>query len=81
VPLPAGPHQPGHPQLGQVLRDPCRRLADHRRQLVDRQLPIQQRPQQLDPGPVGEHPEHLDGQVDLVPVGPTRPLLATCIHT
>ena len=35
-------------------------------EFVDRQLAVDQRPQQLHPGGVGEHPEHLDDQADLV---------------
>jgi len=35
-----GPHQPAHPQLGQMLRNRSGRLADRLGQLVDRQLTI-----------------------------------------
>ena len=59
---PAGANQPGHPQLGQVLRDGRRRLADELGEFVDGQFAVDQRPQHLDAGGVGQHPEHLDDQ-------------------
>ena len=62
----AGPHQPRHPQLRQVLRHRRRRFADVVGQVVDRHLAVHQRPQHLDPGGIGQHPEHLDDQTHLI---------------
>jgi len=61
-----GPHQPAHPQLRQMLRHRSGRLADRLGQLVDCQLTVKERPQQPDPGRIGQHSEHLDRQVDLL---------------
>jgi len=60
-PFTPGPHQPGHPQLGQVLRHRRRRLGNPVSQVIDRQLLIHQLPQQSYPGAIRQHPEHLNG--------------------
>jgi len=62
----AGLDQSGEPELGQVLADRGGRGPDQTGQARHRRLALQQRPQQLDPGGVGEHPEGLRGQVDLL---------------
>jgi hypothetical protein len=64
-----------------VLGHRGRRLAHLGGQFVDRQLAADQRPQDPHPGAVGQHPEALDDQVDLVvrQRSPTR--LAICGHT
>ena len=84
-PLPSGAHQPGHSQLGQVLRDRRRRLTDPGGQLIDRQLLIDQRPQQAYPGCVRKHPEHLYSELGLLDWQPIRLspicLSAICMHT
>ncbi len=61
--------QPGEAQLGQVLADRGRGGADEFGQAGYRGLALQQRPQQFDPGRVGEHAEGLGGQVGLLLVG------------
>ena len=65
-PLLAGPHQPGHPQLGQVLGHRRPWLTDPSSQLIDRQFLIDQRPQQAHPGCVRQHPEHLNSELGLL---------------
>lgn len=57
-----------------MLRHPGRGLAHGLGQLVDWQLSLQQRPQQSHPCGVGDHPEHLDRQVDMVMSGLLRAL-------
>ncbi|OIQ83631.1 hypothetical protein GALL_345540 [mine drainage metagenome] len=76
--LTAGLHQPSEAQLGQMLRDGRPRLADERRKLVDRQLTVDQQPQQLHSRRVREHPEHLDGEQCLLVVESF--MLHICIH-
>ena len=66
VPLAPGAHHAGHPQLGEMLGDRGRCLAEGLGELVHRTLDVAQRPEQPDPRAVGEHPEDLDGQLDLV---------------
>ena len=78
--FPSGPDQPGHPQLRQMLGHRRARLADRFGQLVDRLLAVDQRPQDLDAGAVGEHPEHLDRQRDLILRQPAGRWLTICIH-
>ena len=64
--LAAGPDQPRHPQLRQVLRHRRGGFPDMGCQVIDRHLPAHQRPQNLDAGGIGQHPKHLDDQVHLV---------------
>jgi hypothetical protein len=64
---PAALDEPGQPELREVLRDRGLRLADPAREFRDGQLPtVSERPQQLHPGEVRQHPEHLHDDVDLV---------------
>ena len=76
-----GSHQPRHPQLRQVLRHRRPRLADPFGEFVDRQLTVGERPQQLDAGRVGQHPEHLDDEVGLFVGQSASADLLICIHT
>ncbi len=73
-------YQPGHPQLGQVLGHPGSRSPDGLGEFADGEFTVEQRPQQLQAGGVGEHPQHLDRQVDML-LGRHRPYVSICIHT
>ena len=64
--LAPGAYQPGHPQLREVLRHRRPRLVDPLGEVVDRELTIGQRPQQLNARRIGQHPEHLDDQVGVI---------------
>jgi cation diffusion facilitator family transporter len=61
--------QTGQPQFRQVLADRGRCGAGEFRQAGDRGFPLQQRPEHLDAGGVGQHPERLDREVDLFVTG------------
>jgi hypothetical protein len=77
--LPTGSHQASHPQLGEVLRHRWCGFAHMLGEFIDRHLALGERPQHLDAGGVGQHPEHLDNQADLIVRQPS--ILVTCIHT
>ena len=81
VPLRTSTHQARQPQLGQVLGYAGGRSADCCGQLTDRQLVVQQCPQQPDPGVVGKHLEDLHGQRDLVLTQVPRCYPRICVHT
>jgi hypothetical protein len=66
IPLPTGSDQAGEPQFGEVLGDPCRRLADRIRELVHREFTVSKCPQESHPSAVGEHSKHLDGELHLL---------------
>ncbi|BBY66676.1 hypothetical protein MHEL_49190 [Mycolicibacterium helvum] len=51
-------------------------LAHTFRQIVDAEFTVDQRPEQLHPGGVGQHPEDLHDQMSVV-----VSQLLTCIHT
>jgi hypothetical protein len=78
-PLPAGSHQACHPQLGEVLRNRWCWFSHMFGEFVDRHLAVGERPQHLHAGGVGQHPEHLDDQADLIVRQPD--ILITCMHT
>ena len=79
--LAAGADQPRHPQLRQMLRHRRGGFPDVGGQVVDRHLTAHQRPQHLDAGGIGQHPEHLDHQIHLIIGQPTTALTNICIHT
>lgn len=58
--------EPCQPKLGEVLGHQCLRLADPLDEVPDRTLAVPERPQQADPGGLGEHPENLDREIDLI---------------
>jgi len=77
--LAARPHQPCHPQLGEVLGHRRRRFGHMVGEFIDRHLAVGERPQHLHTSGVGQHPEHLDHQADLVVRQPD--ILVICMHT
>ncbi len=79
--LAAGADQSRHPQFGQMLRHRGRRLADVGGEVVDRHFPIYQGPQHLNAGGVGQHPEHLDHEIDLILREGSTACTVICIHT
>jgi len=78
-PLAPGPHQPGHPQLGEVLGDRRGRLVDSLNELVDRQLLADQRPEKTNASGIGKHPEDLDDKLGLLK-GNLAASAITCMH-
>jgi hypothetical protein len=78
-PLPTGSHQASHPQLGEVLRHRRCGFAHMLSEFVHRHLSVGERPQHLHAGGVGQHPEHLDNQADLIVRQPN--ILTICMHT
>lgn len=75
-----GSHQSSHPQFRQVLRHRRCGLSDTLRQFVHRAFSIDQRPQNLHPRRVSEHPEHLDDEIHLI-IGKLPPTnLTICVH-
>ena len=78
-PFPTGSYQPRHPQLGKVLRHRRRGFAHMLGEFVDRHLAVGERPQHLHAGGVGQHPEHLDDQADLIVRQPD--IFVICMHT
>ncbi len=67
--LAAAADQTGQAQLGQVLADRRGGGADQFGQAGHRRLAVQQRPENLYAGGVGEQPEGFGGEVDLLVVG------------
>lgn len=61
----AGAHEATEAQLGEVLRYGRRSSAEMVGKLVDRVLPMEQRPHDPQTGRVGDHGQHLDGPTDL----------------
>ncbi len=72
VALATGLDEPSEAQLGEVLAHRRLWFAGAGGQVVDRELVLEQQPQQREPGAVGQHAEDLDGQRDLV-LGRQRP--------
>ncbi len=68
-PLPAHRDQPGQPQLGKMLRYSGSIDAKMAGKLVDRVFPVQQRPDNLQPGLIGQELEGLHRQVQLLASG------------
>lgn len=63
--LAAGAHQAAEAKLGEMLGHGRRSCAEVVGELVDRMLPVEERPHDSEPSRVGEHREHLDRPVDL----------------
>ncbi|BBY17096.1 hypothetical protein MLIT_26880 [Mycolicibacterium litorale] len=49
--------------------------------IIYRHLTAHQCPEDLHPGGIGEHPEHLDDEVHLIVGQPPSASLTICIHT
>lgn len=78
--VPSADHA-GESELGQVLRYGGRRLADGLGQITDGEFAVAQRQDDADPGRVGQHGEHLDGEVDERGVDIEARCLRICMHT
>ncbi len=74
--LATGPDRAGHSQLGKMPGHRRWRFADAFGEVVDAELAVDQRPEQLYPGGVGQHPEHLHDQQGVI-----VSQLLICIHT
>jgi hypothetical protein len=65
-PLASRTHQVSHPQLCEVLRHRIRRLPESLGEVIDRLLGFKERPENTNPGRIGEHAKHFNGQIDLI---------------
>lgn len=80
----SGRHESRHTQFRQMLTHRGSRLGQFRGELADGQFAIDQPPQDLHAGGIGQHAECLDHQTQFVGVELARtvaPGLVTCIHT
>jgi hypothetical protein len=75
--VPARLGDSGHSQFRQVLRHRCRPLLQHLGQFSNGALGIEQGPDDADAGRVGQHPEQLDCEINLVG---QRLSMHICIH-
>lgn len=74
-----GLDQPSQPKFRQVLRDRRRRFTHRCCEFTHGVFVIEQTPQHIQPGPVGQHPENFNSQIDLI--GRRQLYLLICAHT
>ena len=76
-----GRDEPGQTQFRQVLGDRGGGLVDDFGEVIHGEFVVAQRQNQADPGRIGEHPEDLDGEFDILVVRLDGRSLSICIHT
>lgn len=79
VAVTAGLHKPRQPEFRKVLRNRRRWLSDRVGELPNGKLLIEKTPQQGEPRAVGQHPENLDSEVDLI--GRRQTYVSIYVHT